>query len=65
MSIFRTKSLDDMVAASPMRTEYGLENPLVDLLKALAQRPRLARVYIGKDDLKLELKGQTRSPAST
>jgi len=44
-----------MLAAGPMQTAWHFDKPLVRLLKELAKRPRAGRVYVEKDDLKLEL----------
>ena len=49
--------VDDMFAAGPIKTEYVFEQPLVCLLREIAKRPRLARVYIRKQDVELELRG--------
>ena len=49
--------VDDMFAAGPIKTEYVFEQPLACLLREIAKRPHLARVYIRKQDVELELRG--------
>lgn len=63
--MFAGSQVNDMIAAGPMRTEYHLESPMVRLLKTLAQRPKLARVYIEKGGLRLELKAPSSAAASS
>jgi oxaloacetate decarboxylase alpha subunit len=53
--LYAGSQVDDMLAAGPMQTTYHFDKPLVRLLKELATRPRAGRVYIEKDDLRLEL----------
>ena len=48
--------VDDMLAAGPMETEYRFKTPTMLLLQELANRPRMARVYIQKADLMIDLK---------
>jgi hypothetical protein len=49
--------VDDMLAAGPMQTEYHFDMPAVRLLKELAKRPKMARVFIQKKDLLIDMKG--------
>ena len=46
-----------MLAANTALTPYEFKTPLVKLLEELTRRPRLARVYIQKKDLLIDLKG--------
>lgn len=55
--------VDDMFAAGPIETEYEFEASLVRLLREVAKRPKLARVYIEKDGLRLELGSGSRAHA--
>lgn len=48
--------VDDMLAAGPMQTEYHFETPAMLLLQELAKRPKMARVFIQKSDLLIDLK---------
>jgi len=55
--------VDDMLAAGPIRTQYEFDVPLVRLLKEIASRPRLARVYISTSELELDLRSSRPMPA--
>jgi oxaloacetate decarboxylase (Na+ extruding) subunit alpha len=48
--------VDDMLAAGPIKTQYEFDQPLVKLLKEIGRRPKLARVFIEKRDLVLDLR---------
>jgi oxaloacetate decarboxylase alpha subunit len=48
--------VDDMLAAGPMQTEYHFDAPAVRLLKELSKRPKLARVFVQKADVVIDLK---------
>jgi oxaloacetate decarboxylase alpha subunit len=50
--------VDDMLAAGAIQTEYRFDNPLVRLVQELSKRPKLARVYIEHEGLRLELNGK-------
>lgn len=55
--------VDEMFAAGPIKTEYRFEKPLVRLLKEIAKRPKLNRVYIANKDFRLEIKRGSSSSA--
>jgi oxaloacetate decarboxylase alpha subunit len=55
---FKGTQVDEMIAAGPIKTEYSLENPLVELLKELTQRRKLARVSIETKGFRVELNGK-------
>ena len=63
--MFAGSQVDDMIAAGPIQTKYDLESPLVELLKTLAHRPKLARIYIENGDFRLELKSTSRGLPSS
>lgn len=44
--MFAGRQVDDMLAAGAMKTEYEFEQPLVRLVRELASRPRIARIYV-------------------
>ena len=44
--MFAGRQVDDMLAAGAMKTAYEFEQPLVRLVRELANRPRIARVHI-------------------
>ena len=48
--------VDEMLAAGRMQTEYRFGNPVSRLIQEIAKRPKLARVYIQKKDLLLDLR---------
>ncbi|MCC6535867.1 MAG: carboxylase [Burkholderiales bacterium] len=52
---FAGSQVDEMLAAGPIPTEYRIDQPLVRLLRAIARRPRLARVHIQTKELRLDL----------
>jgi len=54
--LYAGTQVDDMRAAGAMKTEYEFDQPLVKLLKELQKRPKLARVYISKGDLELDIR---------
>ncbi len=47
--------VDDMFAAGPIKTEYEFEKPIVRLVQEMTSRPKLTRVYIENNGLRLEL----------
>lgn len=53
--MYAGSQVDDMLAAGPTRTEYRFDQPVVRLLKELAKRPKLGRVWIQKGDTQLRL----------
>ena len=56
--LYAGSQVDDMLAAGAMRTEYSFAKPLVRLLRELAARPRVGRVYVEKGGLQLEINAQ-------
>jgi len=56
--LYAGSQVDDMLAAGAMRTEYSFAKPLVRLLRELAARPRVGRVYVEKGGLQLEINPQ-------
>jgi len=46
--MFAGRQVDEMLAAGAMKTEYVFESPLVQLVRELAKRPRIGRVYISR-----------------
>ncbi len=56
--------VDEMLAAGPIKTEYRYDQPLVDMLKDIAMRPKLARVYIEKPDMKIEFRRTAENAAT-
>ena len=52
-----TWQANTQAAAGPMQTEYHFDMPAVRLLKELAKRPKMARVFIQKKDLLIDIKG--------
>jgi len=48
--------VDDMLAAGAMKTDYTFDEPWVRMLKEVAKRPKLARVYIQKKDLVMDMR---------
>jgi len=60
--LYAGSQVDDMLAAGPMKTGFSYDKPVVRLLKELAQRPRIGRVYIVKKDLRLELNRANQTP---
>ena len=55
--LYAGTQVDDMLAAGPMRTDYSFDKPIVHLLKELAKRPRVGRIYVEKGNMRLEMKG--------
>jgi oxaloacetate decarboxylase alpha subunit len=55
---FKGSQVDEMLATGPIKTEYSLDNPLVQLLQELTQRRKLARVSIQTKGFRLELNGK-------
>jgi oxaloacetate decarboxylase alpha subunit len=53
--LYAGSQVDDMLAAGPMKTEFSYDKPIVRLLRELAQRPRMGRIYVEKGDLRLEV----------
>jgi oxaloacetate decarboxylase alpha subunit len=53
--MFAGSQVDEMLAAGPMRTQYPVGAPVVDLLKALLKSPKSGRIYISQPGLQLEL----------
>jgi len=53
---FAGSQVDEMLAAGAIKTEYVYEKPIVTLLKEVAKRPKLGRVYIKKEDLLIDLR---------
>ena len=47
--------VDEMLKAGPMRTEYHFEKPIIRLIRELANRPKLGRVYIRSGDLGVDI----------
>jgi oxaloacetate decarboxylase alpha subunit len=56
--LYAGSQVDDMLAAGAMQTEYSFAKPLVRLLRELAARPRVGRVYVEKGGLQLEINAQ-------
>ena len=48
--------VDEMFAAGAMKTTYEFEPPIARLLRELAKRPRLARVYVQRPGLLIDLR---------
>lgn len=48
--------VDEMLAAGPTRTEYHFEKPIVHLIRELANRPKLGRIYIRSADLSVDIR---------
>lgn len=61
---FPGSQVDNMLAASPMRTAYKFNPPVVKLMEALAKRPRPGRVYIEKGNTRIEIKSNNISGKS-
>ena len=53
--LYAGSQVDDMLGAGMMKTEYFFDKPLVRLLKELAKRRTLGRVFITKGSTRLEL----------
>ena len=53
--LYAGSQVDDMRAAGPLQTDYYFDKPVVRLLRELAQRPRMGRIYVEKSDLRLEV----------
>ncbi len=54
-------AVDAMRAAGPMRTDYRIGSSIVDLVRALAKRPRAGRVSIRRGDLEIDIGGPASS----
>jgi len=48
--------VDEMLAAGSMQTEYRFETSMMDLLREIAKRPKLARVFIQRKNFLIDLK---------
>ena len=48
--------VDEMLAAGSMQTEYRFETSMLDLLREIAKRPKLARVFIQRKNFLIDLK---------
>jgi len=48
--------VDEMLSAGPARTEYVFRHSIASLLEQIARRPRMARVFIQKKDLLIDLR---------
>ena len=53
--LYAGSQVDDMRAAGPMQTEYHFDQPIVRLLKELATRRNVGRIYISKGGTRLEI----------
>jgi oxaloacetate decarboxylase alpha subunit len=53
--MFTGNQVDEMLAAGPMRTEYHFEQPIVRLIRELANRPSLKQVYVRGAGLSVDI----------
>ena len=51
---FPSAHVDEMFAAGPIETEYRYEQPVLQLLKEIAKRPKRGRVHIQRDGLLID-----------
>jgi oxaloacetate decarboxylase alpha subunit len=54
--MFSGNQIDEMLKAGPMQTEYQFEKPIIRLIRELANRPKLGRVYIRSADLSVDIR---------
>ncbi len=59
--MYAGNQVDEMLAAGPTQTEYRFDRPIVRLMKELAKRPKLARVWISKGDTQVELRSAKKA----
>jgi oxaloacetate decarboxylase (Na+ extruding) subunit alpha len=56
--------VDDMLAAGKTNTEYSFDVPVIRLLKEIAKRPKLARVFIQKKELLIDVSSKPQVSAA-